>query len=364
VVPDPTVLNHTYKDAGKYTISFQTGSQTKNKTITVEENTQAANITVLTPVGGEVFATKLTTSWKDTNTYAVAPKYDVWLRGVEACVGMCTKQALGKRMPVVMATLGTSYEWTIPASINDGIYRIEVCGQNSFICDASDASFTIKRQTTTETPIQIRVFKASPESIKSGNTSTLSWDVTGATKCELFTGETGEAITMASSKVVTPEKTTEYRIQCTHTSTTGTTTTAKKTVKVTVEKKDEGGGGGGNDGGNKIQFSFTNMPFSFPGFNAISCEVRTDKFIYKPGEEITISWKSNEAKSATFDAAGIALGLPSGPQDPKGSATITLEKLKRPTPVTLTVTNDKKQTSASCSATIIMLSETGTLFGL
>ena len=86
----------------------------------------------------------------------------------------------------------------------------------------------------------ISSFTATPASINSGGTSTLSWSVSGATSLSINQGV--GTVTGAASENVTPTATTTYTLTATNTA-GSTTATATVTVKAAAPEPDEGQSG-------------------------------------------------------------------------------------------------------------------------
>jgi hypothetical protein len=91
----------------------------------------------------------------------------------------------------------------------------------------------------------VGAFTASPASITSGQSSVLSWSLSGADTVSIDNGIGPESNTSSSSATVSPSQTTSYTL--TAINYIGTTT-AQTTVTVTVPVPPSGGGGGGGGG--------------------------------------------------------------------------------------------------------------------
>lgn len=183
VTSQNTTFTHTYSTPGTYTVRITARNSvgyTATATATVVVgNTYGggtSNLRVVTPNTYQTYTsnTTLPISWSDTNTYIVAPRYDIYLRSyIPECVGyICplSVQTSGAYRPEYQYTIatqqyGSNYSWTIPTSIPQGNYVVEVCPAGStytpytygvapsyFVqtpCDRSDTYFTINNNGST-----------------------------------------------------------------------------------------------------------------------------------------------------------------------------------------------------------------------
>lgn len=177
-----TTYTHTYSTPGTYTVRItarNTAGYTATSTATVvvgSYNTGTSNIRVITPNTYATYqvGTTVPISWTDTNTYIVAPRYDVYLRSyIPECTGyICPLSVQSNYMyrPEFQYTIasnqyGTNYSWVVPSGLSQGNYVVEVCPAGSsyptytygtvssyFVqtpCDRSDTYITIASNGTT-----------------------------------------------------------------------------------------------------------------------------------------------------------------------------------------------------------------------
>ncbi|MCZ2078840.1 MAG: LamG domain-containing protein [Bryobacterales bacterium] len=104
---------------------------------------------------------------------------------------------------------------------------------------STTATATVTVKAAASKPV-ISSFTATPASINSGGTSTLSWSVSGATSLSINQGV--GTVTGATSENVTPTATTTYTLTATNTA-GSTTATATVTVKAAAPEPDEGQSG-------------------------------------------------------------------------------------------------------------------------
>lgn len=137
-------------------------------------------------------------------------------------------------------------------------------------------STSIPYTVVSNTPAATASLSASPSSITSGQSSTLSWSSTNATSC---TGSGFSANGTSGSTSVSPSNTTQYSITCYGSGASGSANTT-----VTV------GGGGGNGGGSGPSVTLSANPTSVAYAGYVS----------------TLTWTSSNANSCTssgFSAA-------------------------------------------------------------
>jgi uncharacterized protein YjdB len=141
----------------------------------------------------------------------------------------------------------------------------------------------------------INSFSANPASITAGQSSTLSWSVTGATSLSI---NHGAGTVTGASKSVSPTTTTTYTL--TATNRVGSTT---KIAKVTVS----GSGGGGSVA------SITVSP-SDPSIAEGSTQQLSATAKDSSGKTlgVTFTWTSSDNSVATVDSTGLATGVAAG----------------------------------------------------
>ena len=128
------------------------------------------------------------------------------------------------------------------ASVSNGVATGLSVGTTNVTASANGvtsnaAELTVTEQGSGEAEPTISSFRAEPATIAPGETSTLSWEVSGATSISLAPG-IGEVT--GSSTSVQPSETTEYTL-------TATNATGEDTATTTVTVADDGGGGGDGD---------------------------------------------------------------------------------------------------------------------
>ena len=120
----------------------------------------------------------------------------------------------------------------VTISVDDGTDRIMT--DSSGVLTFGSASVPISTSPT------ISSFSASPTSITSGNSSTLSWATSDATSVSIDNGVGNQTATSSGSVSVSPTQTTTYTLTATNSSDTVTAQTS-----ITVSSSSSGGGGGG-----------------------------------------------------------------------------------------------------------------------
>jgi Right handed beta helix region len=118
-----------------------------------------------------------------------------------------------------------------PSAVMSGSYAV---GTPSVSATASGAASRFAMiahawRTRAVTPTLHVGLSAVPTAIESGGSSTLSWDVSGATSCTATGGWSGSKTTAGASESVSPATTTTYTLSC-----TGATGTDQDSVTVTV----------------------------------------------------------------------------------------------------------------------------------
>ncbi len=120
-------------------------------------------------------------------------------------------------------------------------YRIGINGPVVTVNNIANnlASITVSSGATvppnpTQTPI-ISNFSSSPTSVSSGQSAVLSWEVTNANRCVLFSGSSQESVSVSGSRTVYPTQTTSYRLWCVNDPGTGKDgPSAERTISVIV----------------------------------------------------------------------------------------------------------------------------------
>lgn len=163
-----TTFTHTYSTPGTYTVRITARNSagytaTGTATVVVTTNsTGTSNIRVTQPNTFAQYYTgnTLPMYWTDSNTYIVAPRYDIYLRSyMPVCTGyICPMVSTASAYPqysytVATSVYGTNYSWAIPSTIPNGNYIVEVCSSGSSTsyypytyttgCDQSDTYITI-----------------------------------------------------------------------------------------------------------------------------------------------------------------------------------------------------------------------------
>ena len=198
---------------------------------------------------------------------------------------------------------------------------------------ATSTTITITPTTTVAcsgTAPVIATFGASPTSITSGQSSTLSWSQSGASTVSLDNGVGSQSNASSSSVSVSPTQTTTYTL--TAANYVGTTT-AQTTI--TVSAPSSGGGGGGGGGGG----STISLPV-ISSFSALPSAIQS-------GQSSTLSWTVSGASSVNINPTVSTSSLNSL----SGTATATPATT---TVYTLTAFNAYDQT-VTASATVTVL---------
>lgn len=176
----------------------------------------------------------------------------------------------------------------------------------------------VKTVKVTVSPMQIAFFKAEPASIDKGQQTMLSWNVVGATAITIQP-DIGAVAPGETSRLVKPDKTTEYTL--TATGANNKQLQAKTTVTVGL-------------GAVKIDF-FTAAPASITR-----------------GEQATLTYSVQNAKHLTIQGSDgtivrdVAVSQPSV----QGSVTVTPSKT---TTYTLTASNDSGPTASPATVTVL-----------
>ena len=147
-----------------------------------------------------VSSSQINLAWTASTDNVAVTGYKVFRNGTQ--VGTATTNSYSD----TGLTASTAYSYTVSA--------YDAAGNNS--AQSSSAS------ATTLPPPPTVVLSASPQSIGTGDSSTLSWTSTNATSCTGTGFSTGG--TTSGSAVVTPAATTVYSISCTGAGGTGTNT--------------------------------------------------------------------------------------------------------------------------------------------
>jgi hypothetical protein len=155
-----------------------------------------ANITVVTPNGGETLTRGATTNitWTSPNVqYIQAPRFDIYLQKYYPPCPMC---GMPEQAPFLIASgvVGNSgssqYSWVVANIVRDpafnvepgpvfaGKYKIKICASGSQTsptpnCDMSDSEFTIVDSAPTPTTTAPTISQMSPSMGGSGNQVTL-----------------------------------------------------------------------------------------------------------------------------------------------------------------------------------------------
>lgn len=197
---------------------------------------------------------------------------------------------------------------------------------------ATSTTITITPSTTVAcsgTAPVIASFGASPTDITSGQSSTLSWSLSGASTVTIDNGVGSQSNASSGSVSVFPTQTTTYAL--TAANYVGTTT-AQTTV--TVSAAPSGGGGGGGGGGSNVS------PPAIASFSALPSVIQA-------GQSSTLSWIVTGASSVNINPTVSTSSLDSL----SGTATATPATT---TVYTLTAFNAYDQ-SITASATVTVL---------
>jgi hypothetical protein len=127
-----------------------------------------------------------------------------------------------------------------PSAVMSGSYAV---GASTVSATASGAASRFAMlgnawRTRAVTPTLYVGLSAVPTAIESGGSSTLSWDVSGATSCTATGGWSGSKATTGGNESVSPTTTTTYALSC-----TGATGTDQDSVTVTVNPPSPAPGG-------------------------------------------------------------------------------------------------------------------------
>ena len=374
--------------AGKYTLSpiEQTGSSPKALRIPIAG---------ITGSGGTDYVVYVSFRQPVGYTYPSAPANKP--NGVILDIAENNNISLNHFLTTNSTNMDAPLQIGVPYRIGTNGPVITLTGISNNLASITVSSGTIVPPDPTLTPVIS--FSSSPTSVSSGQSSALSWKVTNANRCVLFSGITQESVLVNGSKTVYPTQTTSYRLWCVNDPGTGKDgPSAEKTISVTVNNpvasasidqnsltsssgmptisgyaynvtqpfgvsiSNNGGKvwASGNIAVNNNRWSTTvNQTLSAGTYQvqvysnnilvtngtltitspAPTCSLYSNKSSYTLGETITYSWTSQNATYASFqqDTSGKDhLWLPGDKLPANGSQQVTASVIGNP-PVTLLV---------------------------
>lgn len=224
-------------------------------------DTTAPTVALTTPAAGAALTGTTTVSGSAADNIAVT-KVELLVDGV---------------VKATNSNSSTSFSWNT-TSVADGSHSISLRASDAAGNSTTTAarSITVRNATPVPAPT-ISSFTASPSSVSTGNTSTLSWVSSNASGCSITpSGPTNTTAASWQTAALTTTGTRTYTLTCTNTSGSAT-----KTVNVTVTSPA--------------------TPPAKPTFTASATTISS-------GSSVTLSWSSSGAASCSLNPGGLTVG--------------------------------------------------------